>query len=157
MQLFRVFRHIRFHAVVKPQHTAMLHLKPTQRKTITFSIGICFRATAQPCACIAAAVLLLIASLCPARTMIEQHQLRASISLHHIVPAACKHILKFFLIQLARDRQSVYAPTGNRHRPIECQLSNIVDHYAAETLRIFANPRMNMCQLVAVHDRRQDE
>ena len=106
--------------------------------------------------------------------MVQQHQLRPSVCLHHVIAAAGKQFPQFFLIQLAGDRQSVDVQSGikcragvihniqplaarNRNRPRERQLAGIIGHHAAQLFRVFTNPRMDMLQLVAAHDGRKNE
>ena len=45
----------------------------------------------------------------------------------------------------------------NRNRPRERQLAGIIGHHAAQLFCVFANPRMDMLQLVAMHDGRKNE
>ena len=149
-------------------------MKPAQRETVSFSIRINFRAAAEPCAFVAAAVLLFVPFFRSARAMVQQHQLRPPICLHHVIAATGKQLPQLLLIQLAGDRQSVDVQSGikcrtgmvhnvqpltarNRNRPRERQLAGIIGHHAAQLFRVFTNPRMDMFKLVAAHDGRKNE
>ena len=100
MQLQRILPYP-FHAVIQPQtHSRAPFEACAAGNGIPFCPYIDFRAAAEPCAFVAAAVLLFVPFFRSARTMVQQHQLRPPIYLHHVIAATGKQLPQLFLIQL---------------------------------------------------------